>query len=255
MRKRTPLIVGNWKMNKTRPQTMEYLDKFVKNVAGISSREVGIAPAFTSLVTASDILKGTNVRLCSQNVHWDESGQYTGEISPSMLKDCNVEYAIIGHSERRKFFGETNGSVNKRVKGALKGGLKVILCVGETKEERESGKTNDVVKGHLTGGLEGVPAQDLLKSIVIAYEPVWAIGTGLNATVDQAVEVHKFIRSTLDSIYGAGTSEKVRILYGGSVKPENIDGFMAAADIDGALVGGASLEADGFTRIVDFKEV
>ncbi len=242
-------------MNKTRAQTLDYLNKFVKGVSGIASREIGVAPPFTSLVTASDALKGSNVKLCAQNVHWDESGQYTGEISPSMLKDYNVEYAIIGHSERRKFFGETNDSVNKRVKGALKSGLKVILCVGETKEERESGKTQNVVKSHLIGGLDGIGVQDLLKSIVIAYEPVWAIGTGLNATVEQAVEVHQFIRTTLDSIYGAGTSDKIRILYGGSVKPENIDGFMATADIDGALVGGASLEAESFTRIVDFKEV
>lgn len=242
-------------MNKTRSQTLEYLNKFVKGVAHVSTTEIGVAPAFTSLVTACDILKNTNVKLCAQNVHWDESGQYTGEISPSMLKDYNVDYAIIGHSERRKFFGETNDSVNKRVKGALKSGLKIILCVGETKEEREAGKTQSVVKSHLTGGLDGVSAQDLLKSITIAYEPVWAIGTGLNATVDQAVEVHKFIRATLDTAYGAGTSEKVRILYGGSVKPDNIDGFMATADIDGALVGGASLEAESFIRIVDFKEV
>lgn len=255
MKKRTPLIVGNWKMNKTRSQTLEYLNKFIKGVTHVSSREIGLAPAFTSLVTASEELEGTNIKLCAQNVHWDESGQYTGEISSSMLKDYNVKYVIVGHSERRKFFGETNDTVNKRLKGALNSGLKIILCVGETKEERESGNTESVVKSHLLGGLDGVDRKGLLDNIVIAYEPVWAIGTGLNATVEQAVQVHKFIRSTIDALYGTGTSETLRILYGGSVKPDNIDGFMATSDIDGALVGGASLDAESFIRIVDFKEV
>ena len=242
-------------MNKTRTQTVEFLNKFIKGVEHVTLREVGVAPAFTSLVTASDLLKNTKVKLCAQNVHWDESGQYTGEISPLMLKDYNVEYAIIGHSERRKFFGETNESVNKRVKGAIKSGLKVILCVGETKEERESGSTESIVKSHLVGGLKNISVDELLKNITIAYEPVWAIGTGLNATVEQAVEVHRFIRVVVDSIYGAGTSQKLRILYGGSVKPDNIDGFMATDDIDGALVGGASLDAESFIRIANFKEV
>ena len=254
MIKRTPFIVGNWKMNKTRAQTIEFLNKFIKGVEHVTSKEIGVAPAFTSLVTASDLLKNTKIKLCSQNVHWDESGQYTGEISSLMLKDYDVEYAIIGHSERRKFFGETNESVNKRVKGAIKGGLKIILCVGETKEEREAGNTENIVKNHLIGGFKDISVNELLKDVTIAYEPVWAIGTGLNATVEQAVEVHRFIRTTIDSIYGVGTSQKVRILYGGSVKPDNIDGFMATDDIDGALVGGTSLDAESFIRIANFKE-
>jgi len=253
MSKRTPLIVGNWKMNKNNSQTSDYIKKFLNGIDTTKKREIGLAPVFTSLITASDLLKGSNVSLCAQNVHWDESGQYTGEVSPSMLKELGVESVIVGHSERRKFFGETNESVNNRLKGALKGGLKVIFCVGETKEEREAGRTETIVRAQVLAGLDGIGVNELA-NIVIAYEPVWAIGTGLNATVEQAVEVHRYIRKIIDALYGEGTSSKLRILYGGSVKPDNIDGFMAQDDIDGALVGGASLEFDSFLRIVNFKD-
>ncbi|MFH1223319.1 MAG: triose-phosphate isomerase [Pseudomonadota bacterium] len=248
-RKRIPFIVGNWKMNNTKHDTSFFLKNFmaeVKNSPLLRKREIGIAPAFTSLCVAAEILKDSDIRLCSQNAHWDDSGQYTGEISPLMLKECDVQYAIIGHSERRKFFGETNDGVNKRIKGCIKNKLSVIMCVGETKEEREAENTQNVVKDHVLGGLNGISKDDVLNYVTIAYEPVWAIGTGLNATVEQAVEVHKFIRGLTD--------ERIRILYGGSVKPENIDGFMNSVDIDGALVGGASLSVESFLRIVNFRE-
>jgi len=244
-------------MNYTKHDTSFYLKNFLaefNNTPSLRKREIGVAPPFTSLCVASETLKDSDIKLCAQNAHWDAAGQFTGEISPAMLKECDVQYAIIGHSERRKYFGETNSGVNKRLKGCIKSGISVIMCVGETKEEREAGKTNAVVKDHIYGGLEGLAKADLLRYVTIAYEPVWAIGTGLNATVEQAVEVHKFIRGLLDERFGAGTSDKIRILYGGSVKPDNIDGFMQAEDIDGALVGGASLNVESFLRIADFRE-
>jgi triosephosphate isomerase (TIM) len=252
---RKPFICGNWKMNKGQEDTYNFIHEFMKKVKktpSLKNREIGIAPTFTSLFVANPMLEHTGVALCAQNVHWDDAGQFTGEISASMLKESGVKYAIIGHSERRKFFGETNSGVNNRVQAAIRNDLNVIMCVGETREQRESGKTKDVVREHLLEGLKGVTKEYLLKYVTIAYEPVWAIGTGLNATVDQAVEVHQFIRSLLDENFGPGTAEMVRILYGGSVKPDNIDGFMSSDDIDGALVGGASLEINSFLRICDF---
>ncbi|MBN1114538.1 MAG: triose-phosphate isomerase [Oligoflexia bacterium] len=259
-RKRTAFIVGNWKMNKGIEETALFLKELINSVdktPSLKDREIGVAPVFTSIFKAREGLTSSSdgIKLCSQNVHWDDSGQFTGEISAPMLKELGVEYAIIGHSERRKFFGESNESVNRRVKGSIKNNLKVIMCVGETREEREAGNMQNIVTGHVVNGLEGISRQDVLKYVTIAYEPVWAIGTGLNATVEQAVEVHKLIRKILDDTYGKGTSDGVRILYGGSVKPDNIDGFMSNEDIDGVLVGGASLKTDSFLRIADFKEV
>ena len=255
-RVRKPFICGNWKMNKGQEDTYNFIHDLIKKIKqtpSLKEREIGVAPVFTSLFIADSLLKHSEIRLCAQNVHWEDSGQFTGEISAPMLKEFGVRYAIIGHSERRKLFGETNTGVNMRVKASIKHHLPVIMCVGETKEERESGKTKDVVRQHVLEGLKGVAQDDILKNVVIAYEPVWAIGTGLNATVDQAIEVHKFIRELLNEHFGQGTGETVRILYGGSVKPENIDGFMASEDIDGALVGGASLDIDSFLRIADFR--
>ena len=253
---RKPFICGNWKMNKGQEDTYNFIHEFLKKLRQTPSakdREIGIAPVFTSLFIAESLLKHSEVKICSQNVHWEDNGQFTGEISAPMLKEFGVKYAIIGHSERRKFFGETNTGVNMRVKASIRNHLPVIMCVGETKEERTSGKMRDVVKEHVLEGLKGVSHEDILKSVVIAYEPVWAIGTGLNATVEQATEVHKFIRELLDEHFGKGTGGSVRILYGGSVKPDNIDGFMASEEIDGALVGGASLDVDSFLRLVDFR--
>jgi triosephosphate isomerase (TIM) len=256
MNKRMPFICGNWKMNKNQEETYTFIHDFLKRVKQIPSleaREIGLAPVFTSLFVADSLLKHSKIRLCAQNVHWDDSGQFTGEISPVMLKEFCVSHVIIGHSERRKFFGETSEKVNLRLKGALKNNFKVILCIGETKEERATGKMKDIVKEQLLEGLKDVPVTKIADSIIIAYEPVWAIGTGLNATVEQAVEVHSFIRGLLDEHFEAGLGQKLRVIYGGSVKPDNIDGFMAQDDIDGALVGGASLDIESFIRIADFK--
>jgi triosephosphate isomerase len=255
-RTRKPFICGNWKMNKTQAETTAFLKDLSQKIANSASAknvEVGVAPVFTSLVTAKNSLKDSAIKLCAQNVHWDKSGQFTGEISAPMLTEIGVDYAIIGHSERRKFFGETDVTVNQRIKAAFSSNLPVIFCIGETLEERESNKTRDVVLRQIKEGLKGFTKEEVLKYIVIAYEPVWAIGTGKNATVEQAVEVHQYIRRVLDEICGVGTGEKLRIQYGGSVKADNIDGFMAQPDIDGALVGGASLEATSFLRIIEFK--
>ncbi|MEI6092412.1 MAG: triose-phosphate isomerase [bacterium] len=255
-RKRMPFICGNWKMNKGQDETYNFIHDFlkkVKQVPHLKEREIGIAPVFTSLFIADSLLKHSEIKLCSQNVHWEDSGQFTGEIAAPMLKEFGVKYVIIGHSERRKFFGEKNDTVNMRLKASLKNNLPAILCVGETKEERESGRTKEVVKQQLLEGLKDVTKDDILNNLVIAYEPVWAIGTGLNATVEQAVEVHTFIRGLLSECFGNGAGDVVRILYGGSVKPDNIDGFMASEEIDGALVGGASLDIESFFRLVDFR--
>jgi len=257
-RKRKPFIVGNWKMNKGIGETVSFLQEFIAMIGTIPALkgvEIGVAPVFTSLKSAGEALKKSQIRLCAQNVHWDNSGQFTGEISPLMLKEIGVTHAIIGHSERRKFFGETNEGVNKRINGCIRNGLNAIVCVGETKHERDAGEMRKVVKDHIVNGLSGLAKDDLLRYVTIAYEPVWAIGTGVNATVEQAVEVHKYIRTLLDDMFGKGTGDVIRILYGGSVKADNIDGFMSSEDIDGVLVGGASLEVASFLRIADFREV
>jgi len=197
----------------------------------------------------AEVLKGSAIGLGAQNVFWESEGAYTGEISAPMLKAAGCTHVIIGHSERRQYFGETNDTVNKKVKAALKGGLIPVVCVGESEAEREAEQTFSVVKGQLDQGIEGLNAGELDK-IIIAYEPVWAIGTGKTATDEQAQEVHKFIRQWMEKVGGKPIAKKLRILYGGSVKPANIAGFMAMDDIDGALVGGASLEAESFAGIV-----
>ncbi len=194
-------------------------------------------------------MAGTNVTLAAQNVFYEEKGAYTGEIAPNMLTDLGCVYVIIGHSERRQYFGETDETVNKRIKLALNNGLRVIFCIGETLEEREAGKTNDVLATQLGGGLKDLP----LEQIVMAYEPVWAIGTGVTATTEQAQDAHAFIRDKLKKLYGEEKASAVRILYGGSVKPENVDELMACPDVDGALVGGASLKPESFAKLVNFR--
>jgi triosephosphate isomerase len=194
-------------------------------------------------------MRGTNVALASQNVFYEEKGAYTGEIAPAMLTELGCVYAIVGHSERRQYFGETDETVNKRVKLALSHGLGVIFCIGETLEQREAGQTNDVLAGQLEGGLKDVA----IDQIIVAYEPVWAIGTGKTATTEQAQDAHAFIRDKIKKLFGAEKADAVRILYGGSVKPENVDELMACADVDGALVGGASLKPDSFARLVNFR--
>ena len=248
---RTPVIAANWKMHKTTEETRDFITRFVPLVQDVRDVEIVIAPPFTSLAVAAKFLKGSNIKLAGQNLFWEEKGAYTGEISPLMLKDVECEYVIIGHSERRQYFGETDETVNKRIRAAIENGLKVIMCIGETLEEREAGKTFDVLKTQLSGGLKDITAHDML---LIAYEPVWAIGTGKTASPEQAEEAHRFIRDELAKMFGNDASEQIRILYGGSVKPENVASLMAQENVDGGLVGGASLQPDSFARIVNFKD-
>ncbi len=250
---RKPLIAGNWKMNSTiaagRALVLELKGKVSEN----ADVEIVVAPPFTALTAVSESIQGSTIQLASQNVHWEESGAYTGEISPLMLKDVGCRYAIIGHSERRQYFHETDETVNHKIKATLKHGLIPIVCIGESLEEREDGKTLSVIESQVGEGLKGLTPGDI-EQMVIAYEPIWAIGTGKTATSEQAQEVHDHIRKLLHQTFGEQAAQKVRILYGGSVKPGNIDDLMAQPDIDGALVGGASLKADSFSRIVQFKK-
>jgi len=246
---RKVIIAGNWKLNKTIKESIELVNLLKRSLSDIDEVEVVVCPPFTSLSDVHELIMDTNIKLGAQDVYWEKEGAFTGEVSASMLKDAGCEYVIIGHSERRQYFGETNETVNKKAKAVLKEGLKPIVCVGEKLEERKSGKAFDVVKDHVQNSLAGIPASDMLKT-VIAYEPVWAIGTGVNATKEQAEEIHKYIRGLLEKMYNKEVASSVRIQYGGSVKPENIKELISEEDVDGALVGGASLKADSFTQIV-----
>lgn len=246
---RRPFIAANWKMNKTVSEAVSFVEAFLPLVISVSDADIVIAPTFISLSSMASKLKGTNVLLSAQNCFYEEKGAFTGEVSPVQLKDLGCDYVIIGHSERRQFFSDTDDVVNKKIKSALKNGLKVIMCIGETLAERNGNQTFDVLKRQIVGGLKDVE----LKDIVVAYEPVWAIGTGVTATPEQAQEAHRFIRSEIKSLYGEGASEAVRILYGGSVTPETVDSLMLLADVDGALVGGASMKPESFSKIVGFK--
>jgi triosephosphate isomerase len=240
---RKPFIAANWKMNKTSRETEEFINSFIPLVRDISDVDILIAPTFISLETASKLLKSSNVLLGAQNVYHEESGAYTGEISPDMLTAAGCSHVIIGHSERREYFSETDEVVNRKIKLARSKGLEVILCIGESLEERESNRTFDVLSSQLSGSLADLS----LDGITIAYEPIWAIGTGKTATDEQANETHAFIREWLGK--NRKNADKVRIQYGGSVKPENIEGLMSQPEIDGALVGGASLKPDSFAKI------
>lgn len=251
MANRKPLIAGNWKMYKTGPQAAEVASRLKSLVGDIMDVEVMVAPPFTALGTVAGILKGSVIRIGGQDLFWEAEGAYTGEISAPMLKGAGCTHVIIGHSERRQYFGETNATVNRKIRAALLGGLIPVLCIGESEAERDSGQTFSVVQKQLEEGLEGFFSDDVQK-MTIAYEPVWAIGTGKTATTDQAQEVHEFIRGRMEAAYGNSVAKAVRILYGGSVKPENIGELMAMPDIDGALVGGASLDADSFAGIVRY---
>jgi len=252
MANRKPLIAGNWKMYKTGPQAAEVASRLKSLVGDIMDVEVMVAPPFTALGTVAGILKGSVIRIGGQDLFWEAEGAYTGEISAPMLKGAGCTHVIIGHSERRQYFGETNATVNRKIRAALLGGLIPVLCIGESEAERDSGQTFSVVQKQLEEGLEGFSSDDVQK-MTIAYEPVWAIGTGKTATTDQAQEVHEFIRGQMETAYGNSVAKAVRILYGGSVKPENIGELMAMPDIDGALVGGASLDADSFAGIVRYR--
>ena len=236
-------------MYKTLKDGQELAVALKRELYKIDNVDIVICPAYTLLAYLADDLEDSNITLGAQDVNWQEEGAFTGEVSPLMLKDAGCLYVIIGHSERRQFFGETNETVNKKIKAALKHGLTPIICVGENLQERESNNTFKVITNHIEGGLVDISSEDMLKT-VIAYEPVWAIGTGKTATGEQAQEVHKFIRDLLRKMYGEEVASSVRIQYGGSVKPENIVELMGKPDVDGALVGGASLKMETFSSIV-----
>ncbi len=247
---RKTFIAGNWKMNKTAAETKALAEALKESLAQFGdSVTMAVCPVFTSLATAVEVLKGSNVKVGAQNIHWADNGAFTGEISGAMLKEIGVEYVIIGHSERRQYFGETDETVNKRIKAALKYELKPIVCIGETLAEREGGKTNDVLDVQLKGGLADLSAADMA-NITIAYEPVWAIGTGKTATPEMAQETHAFIRKTLAGMFGEEVAENTVIQYGGSMKAENAAALTAQKDIDGGLIGGAALKADSFTALI-----
>jgi len=252
MKNRKPFIAGNWKMYKTCSEAVETARHLVKLVADAKDVDIMIAPQFTALTPVSEVIKRSLVSLGGQNLFWEKEGAYTGEISAEMLIAAGCSHVIIGHSERRQYFGETDDTANKKINSAIKGQLTPVFCVGETEKERESKDTFSILDKQVTKGLEGF-SSDQLGKLVVAYEPVWAIGTGKTATSDQAQEVHQFLRSMLEKIFGDSFSKTIRILYGGSVKPENIVELMAMPDIDGALVGGASLDAETFSKIVLFK--
>ena len=246
---RKPFIAGNWKMHKTVPQALELVEGLRGLVEGERGVEVVVAPPFTALYPVAQILRGSVIKLAAQDCFWEEEGAYTGEISPGMLADVGCAYCIVGHSERRHIFGETSEDVAKKARALLNHGVSPIVCVGETLEDRERGEALKVVGNQLEGSLAGISAEDMAR-VVIAYEPVWAIGTGKTATPQQAQEMHSFIRQWVGEKFGGDVASALTILYGGSVKPENIQGLMAMEDIDGALVGGASLKASSFAKIV-----
>jgi triosephosphate isomerase len=248
---RKPLIAGNWKMHLTLAQSVE-LAKAVKDSAQGAAPEVAVCVPFTAITVVAQTLQGSAVRVGAQDLYWEKQGAFTGEVSADQLVDAGCTMTIIGHSERRRLFGDTDEAINKKLKAALAAALVPIVCVGETLEERESNRTFKVLQTQLEGGLKGFAPADLAP-VVIAYEPVWAIGTGKTATPDQAQDAHKFIRQQLKNLHGEGFSAGVRILYGGSVTDQNVDALMSQPDLDGALVGGASLKAPSFDRIIKFK--
>lgn len=243
-----PLLVANWKLNKTLNETRTYINEFTPLIKDSRDIDIVLAPPFTSLYVACLALKYTNIMLAAQDVFYEDKGAFTGEISPGMIVDAGCSHVIIGHSERRQYFQDTDEIINKKIKASKRHNLTVIFCIGESIREREQGKTFSVLKRQLEGGLKEVTADN----IVIAYEPVWAIGTGKTASPAQAQEAHKYIREWLTYFY-AGAAKEIRIIYGGSVIPDNIKSLMDCKDIDGALVGGASLGADSFAKIVNFK--
>lgn len=245
---RKKIVAGNWKMNKTAAETAELINGIKQELEGFDKVEAVVCPPFTNLKDAAAACAGSKVKLGAQNVHWESVGAYTGEISAAMLKDLGVEYVIIGHSERRQYFAESNATVNQRAKAALAAGLIPIVCVGETLEERDAGKMEAVVVEQTKVGLADLG--EAIKQVVIAYEPVWAIGTGRTATPNQAQEVHALIRRTLAEIANADIANAIRIQYGGSMKPDNAQELLSQPDIDGGLIGGAALKADSFAAII-----
>jgi triosephosphate isomerase len=246
---RTPLIAGNWKMFKTVTETVKHVKELRPLVKDIADVEIVVAPPFTSIHAAVEALRGSNIAVAGQDLHWERDGAFTGEISAPMLIDAGAELVIIGHSERRMLFGETDATVNRKIAAAFASGLTPIVCIGETLDQRERNETLDVLDRQIKNGLDGLTAEQLPR-LVLAYEPVWAIGTGRNATPAQAGEAHHHIRQRLRQWFGADAADLCRIIYGGSVKPENIRDLAAQADVDGALVGGASLDVRAFADII-----
>ncbi len=250
---RVPVIAGNWKMYKTVDEAVATVSALKPLAAKAQGREVVVCAPFTALGALTQATEGSNIAIGAQDMFWEEEGAYTGQIAPKMLTSLGVRYVIIGHSERRQYFGETDETVNKKLKAAHAHGLTPIVCVGESLDERQGGKTEAVVTTQVKGAFAGVEAAEVVKTI-IAYEPIWAIGTGQTATSEQANETIAVIRKVVEDLYGSEVANSVRIQYGGSVKPGNIDELMAQSDIDGALVGGASLDAESFARIVNFAD-
>jgi triosephosphate isomerase len=246
---RRKFIAGNWKMHKTAEEGAGLVKELLAALSGVDKADVAVCPPFTALAAVAAELRGSHVELGGQNMHWEASGAYTGEVSAGMLLAAGCKYVIVGHSERREHFGETDEVVNRKARAALEAGLSPIVCVGERLAEREAGRTSEVVLGQVRGSLQGLEAKDMVK-VTMAYEPVWAIGTGKNATPEQAQEVHAAIRALLAELFGKACAEAVRIQYGGSVKASNAKAILAQADVDGALVGGASLKAAEFAAIV-----
>lgn len=249
---RRTIIAGNWKMYKTTKEAIELAKRLKENIKNIQEEVVVLCPPFTSLLSVYEIIKNSPIKLGAQNISWEKEGAYTGEVSPSMIKDVGCEFVIVGHSERRKYFNENDAIVNKKIKLAISSGLTPIVCVGETLEERESGVAEDTVISQLNNGFVNINEEDMSK-LVIAYEPVWAIGTGKTATPEIADGMHLVIRNQLSKLYSTELSNNISILYGGSVKPDNVDSLMSQENIDGALVGGAALDSESFNRIVNFK--
>jgi triosephosphate isomerase len=246
------IMAGNWKMYKTVGESVALVERLRESLAGVRDREIIVCPPFTALYAVADALQGSNVKVGAQNLYPAEEGAYTGEISPHMLLDAGCQYVILGHSERRQYFQESDQFINDKLQVALKYGLKPILCVGETLEQREEGRQKGVVSLQIERDLHDIPAE-AMKGVAIAYEPIWAIGTGRTATPQQADEMHASIRASLGRLYGDRVAQGVCIMYGGSVKPGNVDDLMAQPEVDGTLVGGASLDAESFVRIVKFQ--
>ncbi len=248
---RKPMIAGNWKLHKTLEESGQLATELAQQLSTINDRDIVIAPVFTALAHVSEKITNSPIQLAAQNCYPAETGAFTGEVSPALLKDAGCTYIISGHSERRQLLNETNQFINQKVSATINAGLGAILCIGETLQERETHQMLEILTSQVKEGLAGITAEQMTK-VVIAYEPVWAIGTGVTASDEQAQEAHAFIRGLLQGLYNQEIAEATRILYGGSVKPNNVDGLMAQSDIDGALVGGASLKAEDFIRIVKF---
>ena len=251
---RKPLIAGNWKMYKTIPEAIDFAQRLKPLVVASTHCEIVVAPPFTAIKSVADRLEGTNVGVCAQNIAAEaEPGAYTGEVSARMIWDAGARWAIIGHSERRQYYSETDDSVNKKIRASIGAKVTPIVCVGERIEERDGGRAESFVEAQLAGGMRNLTLEEASR-IIIAYEPVWAIGTGRTATPETAQQMHAFIRSRIREMFGDRVAEELKILYGGSVKPENAASLIGQSDIDGALVGGASLEAETFARIVNYKD-